>query len=500
MTNLILGYKRPKPEEFKTLWKKGTFVFDANVLLSLYSYPEKVREVFLSVLKKIENRIWIPYQVALEFERNRIPRITQSNRKIEKLLSSIQTTSDSISREIEEVELEKRDIGISDLPQRLEAVRKAHDSLAEAVRVAVEKLPSVSLEDPIRDQLLALIGNRIGDPPPDQNALDALVSDGQDRFTSRIPPGFEDAEKGTDSYSDRGLIYQRKFGDLILWRQLINHTKETHLKEVILVTSDRKSDWWWNVDGKALGPLPELTQEICLLGGVNSFWMYTADQFLKYAEDYLQAKEVTEEAVDKVKEIASKPIQAEDRLNKNLVEFFVDESRYRLRDSETGQFFSNPFKKAERKSKFHTHWIIENAVKKWLEERHPDGNITSLGAFPDIVVEIDDELYGYEIKYLWDSSDSLAWNGVASSLALGHAALSQGSFRRFALVIALSEHDPLVLNEDPSEEFPLRLASLLKTYPVSEVIIGLVRHGQFSSVRIMRPPRVVSPPPPTRKS
>ena len=38
MRDLFPSYYRPTDEEFKELWEKCTFIFDANVLLNLYLY------------------------------------------------------------------------------------------------------------------------------------------------------------------------------------------------------------------------------------------------------------------------------------------------------------------------------------------------------------------------------------------------------------------------------------------------------------------------------
>lgn len=48
------------------------FVFDTNVLLNLYSYTEQTREDFFSLLDIVKDRVWIPYHVGLEYQRNRL--------------------------------------------------------------------------------------------------------------------------------------------------------------------------------------------------------------------------------------------------------------------------------------------------------------------------------------------------------------------------------------------------------------------------------------------
>ncbi|MFC7470849.1 PIN-like domain-containing protein [Actinomadura keratinilytica] len=54
-------------------------MLDTNVLLSLYEYTETSRKEVLSALEQTAGRLWMPYQVGLEFVRGR--RSTLESRK-----------------------------------------------------------------------------------------------------------------------------------------------------------------------------------------------------------------------------------------------------------------------------------------------------------------------------------------------------------------------------------------------------------------------------------
>lgn len=83
-----------------------------------------------------------------------------------------------------------------------------------------------------------------------------------------------------------GLLYERKFGDYLLWSQLLDFSSKEGVASVIFVTSDIKPDWWEILDGNRLGPLPELSSEIAR-AGVKNFAMYTLAEFLDGASEYL---------------------------------------------------------------------------------------------------------------------------------------------------------------------------------------------------------------------
>lgn len=67
MKELFRGYFPFSDEENSDMWENCIFVFDTNVLLSMYKYKEKTRTAFIDLLNKIKDRIWIPYHVAYEF-------------------------------------------------------------------------------------------------------------------------------------------------------------------------------------------------------------------------------------------------------------------------------------------------------------------------------------------------------------------------------------------------------------------------------------------------
>lgn len=77
MRELFPGYYTPSEERFKALWDECVFVFDANVLLNVYRYSPKTLKNFLDILKRLENRLWLPHQAALEYQRNRLTVISE---------------------------------------------------------------------------------------------------------------------------------------------------------------------------------------------------------------------------------------------------------------------------------------------------------------------------------------------------------------------------------------------------------------------------------------
>jgi hypothetical protein len=101
-----------------------------------------------------------------------------------------------------------------------------------------------------------------------------------------------------------------QYGDLVLWLQLLDHAKGEE-RPIILVTDDAKEDWWREVRGERLGPRPELVHEfMAATGGGKWFYMYSTEQFLKYAKEYLDA-DVKPEAIKEAEGIEEQDAEQE---------------------------------------------------------------------------------------------------------------------------------------------------------------------------------------------
>src|SRR5258706_6569124 len=77
MHELFPAFYDLSDDEISKLWQEGIVVFDTNILLNVYRYNDETRERLFEILDSLTNRIWIPYQVALEYQDNRIEVIEQ---------------------------------------------------------------------------------------------------------------------------------------------------------------------------------------------------------------------------------------------------------------------------------------------------------------------------------------------------------------------------------------------------------------------------------------
>jgi hypothetical protein len=306
MKKTFHGYYSPTSEEYELLWKEALIVIDTNVLLNLYRLPTMAREDLFKVLGLLKQRLWIPHQVALEFQRQRLSVISEEKKATEKVLSVATSLVTDVKNKVEALQLDKRQLDID--PKSLFAeLEKSNAAIIKAIESAHKSQLDISSKDPIREKVDLLFNTRVGKGPESQASLDALIEDGESRFTDLVPPGYMDIDKSKDpkqaTFTFDRLKYQRKFGDLILWRQLIEHVKKNGIKRILFITDDSKEDWWWKEQNRTIGPHPELIREIGKSGGAQMFWMYSSVQFVEHANKYVKA-EISEKSVDEMKIVA----------------------------------------------------------------------------------------------------------------------------------------------------------------------------------------------------
>src|SRR5699024_5390026 len=85
-------YNIYEKKDISSIWKDKAilFDFDTNVLLNLYKYDEKTRNDFINVIKSVEDRIWIPFHVGLEYHRNRMIKIKERQDLINKVIKEFE--------------------------------------------------------------------------------------------------------------------------------------------------------------------------------------------------------------------------------------------------------------------------------------------------------------------------------------------------------------------------------------------------------------------------
>ncbi|MBO1501458.1 hypothetical protein JKX24_05460 [Serratia proteamaculans] len=300
------GFYNPGGDDLESVWSSENtiFVFDTNVYLNIYSYTEETKADLFSVLDKIKKKLWVPNHVALEYQKRRLDIIDRERGIFTKITNVFNKFNNQINVEIiQSLGIEKKlpvlHRSIADFMFNFNGL--CDEFVSGALEEQKKLKPDVRSGDEIRKKLDVILSGKIGQPFT-QEELDEIYLEGEDRFLKKIPPGFKDASKGGDSsdFSYMGANYKRKFGDLIIWKQLIIEASKEDVKNVVFITDDKKNDWWYGVGDKIIGPQERLQSEFYSLAKVDNFKMYDTVDFLKDAVSYLGTK-VDEKSFDDVK-------------------------------------------------------------------------------------------------------------------------------------------------------------------------------------------------------
>lgn len=283
MRDVFDEFYLPDDDEVLAFVTEAVLVLDTNVLFDLYSLSNSERDRVLELLETVQERLWIPHQVGLEYQRNRMSVVRQRGGAYQ--------TARSVHG-LNDLESSSKRLGELDLPDDVRtAVQSSLDDLFLAIKqhvdtftAAVDELadahvvsPAKGLkDDPIRARLDVLLEGRVGAHPADRPSR---VKEGVRRADTRIPPGFRDIGKPTD---------EQKAGDYLLWSELLDEAAQPMRADsrFLFITLDVKNDWFERSGGERIGPRPELRAEF---RGRNMAGYHQLDwqQFLELANEHL---------------------------------------------------------------------------------------------------------------------------------------------------------------------------------------------------------------------
>lgn len=179
------------------------------------------------------------------------------------------------------------------LNKLIESLEKEHKEIKTNLKEAQKKYSDLVNHDSFLEEISNLFDGKVGEPYSKED-LDKLYKEAENRFKNNEPPGYRDT-RGNKKKEPPDC-----YGDVVVWFQLIDYMK-TEQKPLIFVTDEEGEDWWQKHQGKILSPRPELIQEMFAKVGV-SFYLYTGDKFLEYAEQFLKLSDEPEVA-EETKEV-----------------------------------------------------------------------------------------------------------------------------------------------------------------------------------------------------
>jgi hypothetical protein len=284
MKNTFKEYHQFSENEYKTLWDNCIFVFDTNTLLNMYRYSRETVNAYFDLLSslKMNNRIWIPYQVGYEFYENRIGVINEYEKSYEEVLGIL-------GKAKREIETKYKDHPFLDFSKIKVKMEKSLEGIESIIKDAQGNHPKWLEKDDVLDKITEIFDGNVGSPY-DEKRINEIKEDGRKRYEKKIPPGFKDNSDKPDN---------KKYGDLILWYQIIDKAKESK-KPIVFISGDVKEDWWLQNKGKRIMPLPQLKKEMYEKAEID-FHIYTADKFLEIHRN--SVNKINDDTINEVKNV-----------------------------------------------------------------------------------------------------------------------------------------------------------------------------------------------------
>ena len=287
LSHLTLTMKDLFPEYYKgnyipshdRRWDKSAFfIFDANILLNLYGFRKATRNKWFEAMAGLSDRIFMPYQVAVEYHRN-------LKTKIDSVKSLTASEATALFAKSETSQPLAKYHPLSSLNEELKSAAgnsiSSKKKTAEAIDMWKKEFDSEWLE--IRDHIASLFTEAKLGAQPSKEQIKNWCEMGKQRYESKIPPGYKDQNKG-NNVSDDGHKYHsgNKFGDLFVWQEILAESLKRDAP-AIFVSAEKKPDWVRKNDADEYVARYELSTEFLVTTG-HEFEFATDERFYRWAE------------------------------------------------------------------------------------------------------------------------------------------------------------------------------------------------------------------------
>lgn len=315
-------YREPFNKESMTT-ENTIIVFDTNSLLNVFRFTPEASKEYFEIIQSIQDNIYIPYLVALEFHFHKSETLLLNEINVTKFKNNFSKNWNKLKSEAAKTLFSslsyRNDIDNKELNAYLSDLLNSEDLNIE--NKLVEKISSISKNQTnIFNALVEIMHSKTGERYT-QEMITKIEKEGEERYKNGIPPGFNDANKKL-SRSYNGIKYQQKFGDLIIWKDIISKAKEDRIKYVIFVTSDGKRDSKTDLNYKVcvgndgngkekyqiIGPRIELIEEMKNETGADFYLMDELEFMKQFSQEEVSsqvAKSISDTLLDFAKIVST---------------------------------------------------------------------------------------------------------------------------------------------------------------------------------------------------
>lgn len=277
------------------VWDDAVLVVDTNVLLDIYRVSSETYDDLIKVLKTYaeKDRLWIPYQVAQEYHEELYHVVFSQVKNYDSAYKCLNDFKVKVSQ--------KRNHPFLADAQYQEIEKITHD-IECAFKEQKEKLKQSVKGQSIKTEIANIFNGRVGEEPQKDDLL-KIYAEGKQRYAEKVPPGYKDERKEGN----------KRYGDLIAWKQIISYAKDNQ-HHIMFVSSDTKEDWYLKEGAQLIMPQPQLLQEFAKKTEKHIL-IYSLELFLKLVKER-KLTDVKDGTIDEVGKIT--------KLDNNMLKQFSD--------------------------------------------------------------------------------------------------------------------------------------------------------------------------------
>ncbi len=221
MKNAVYVHKDYRLPELKRMFKNAVIAFDTNAILGLYNYSSDVLEDIFGLLTHpdVKDRLFVPYQTAEEFYKNREKVIQKAKKLYTTKLGAITSAINALHQDINKSHFlgDWIKTAQSTLQSSVEALRNTYDANPVDFDAVSEMIENIFDDACVGPELL------------DKEMYESMF---ENRVKYNTPPGITDVNKQNN-----------KSGDFIIWSELMAKAKSDAV-DIIFITNEKKYDWW----------------------------------------------------------------------------------------------------------------------------------------------------------------------------------------------------------------------------------------------------------------
>lgn len=322
-------------KDIENIFKKGTIVFDTNILLGFYFLKvEHISEIF-NKFAKINYRLWLPYHTINEFMKQREKVIIK---EIDKLIERKKSLKEYINsgktrRNFEDNRSNANSILLTEYigTDNKSTVESMFNEMKDIEDRYIELLSKMEREisrifdelknekerfenDDILDDLIKLYENKIGRKYSHDELKDVSKEAIEKSYYTLLPGLSEvDTNKTTNTY-----------GDYINYFSIIDYSKEKNA-DIIYITNDSKEDWGYKVNGQ-FRYNPTIYEDFYTRTN-NKLLIIKFEEFINTIDEYIKdLPELSEDTKEALKQVSS------NKYVNLLKEYKIDFSDIKLSD------------------------------------------------------------------------------------------------------------------------------------------------------------------------